>query len=151
MQRIAVILLCVCALHTSGLAQRINQWKGGQPGRETDWNCAQNWTLGRVPDWTVDVVIPDVSTRTHHYPIVRGGSFEAGSLVLHPYAELTVAEDARLVIAGANAFATGIWNDGLLILSGKLAFEDSPLRRAGTYGGRGQLEQPGALTLADQP
>ena len=149
MQRILMLCLAVCALHTAATAQRLNQWTGGQPGRETDWSCAENWSLGRVPDWTQDVVVADVSTRTNHYPIVRGGPFEVGSLVIPAPARLTVAADATLIVAGANSYATGLWNDGRLTLLGKLQFEDAPHRNAGSYGGRGQVVETGAQALVD--
>ena len=73
----------------------INTWKGGHPGREADWNLAANWTLHRVPDWTQDVYIPDLSATARPYPVLNGRA-EVHSLQLVSGAALTITETGSL-------------------------------------------------------
>lgn len=78
--------------------QNTNYWKGGHPGQPTEWNCAQNWSLSQVPNEFSNVVIPDVSTQTNAYPVLRNTDTEVNSLVLLSGASLTVASDASLSV-----------------------------------------------------
>jgi len=55
------------------LSQQSITWIGGTPGRTQDWNCAQNWSTGKVPDDFSDVTIPDVSTTTFAAPVINKG------------------------------------------------------------------------------
>ncbi|MBK6929787.1 MAG: hypothetical protein IPH12_02625 [Saprospirales bacterium] len=56
---LATIALLLSAAGATLLnAQKINTWKGGFPGQETNWSCPRNWSLGTVPDWACQVVIP---------------------------------------------------------------------------------------------
>ena len=79
-------------------AQISNTWIGGSPGHETDWNYYKNWSLNRVPDWTMDVIILDVSSSTHHYPEIFSGRFEVNSLLTSPQTKLRVSADASLAV-----------------------------------------------------
>ena len=73
----------------------INTWQGGKPGRAADWNVAANWSLHRVPDWTQDVYIPDLSTASRPYPVLNNRA-EVHSLQLQSGAELTITETGSL-------------------------------------------------------
>ncbi len=74
----------------------INIWQGGQPGQEANWHLAANWSLDRVPDWTHDVLIPDMSTTARPYPVIRHGVAEANSIQLQSGAQLTIADTSSL-------------------------------------------------------
>lgn len=77
-------------------AQVTNVWKGGTPGRETDWHCPKNWSKGDVPDEFTDVVIADVSSTTRRYPVIAHGQIEVASLLIRSGAALTVRPGASL-------------------------------------------------------
>ena len=78
-------------------AQTTNVWKGGFPGRETDWNQSRNWSLGKTPDVFDRVIIPDVSASTQKYPIVKEGEIEVLSIDVRTGASLTLLRSARIV------------------------------------------------------
>lgn len=86
-------LLAFCP---SLFGQTVNTWKGGAPGRETDWHFYKNWSLGKAPNTFQRVVIPDVSTTTQRYPVLRSGEVEVGSLEIQSNAKLTLSGNARL-------------------------------------------------------
>lgn len=77
---------------------KINYWQGGQPGQASEWNCAANWSDGRVPDAFSNVVIPDVSTQTNAYPVLKNTETEINSLTLLSGASLTITPDAALSV-----------------------------------------------------
>jgi hypothetical protein len=81
----------------SAQAQKTATWKGGTPGRTTDWNCPANWEESRVPNEFSDVVIPDVSTSTFSYPVIKPGMVEIASLQCASNARLTTLGNARVI------------------------------------------------------
>lgn len=66
------------------------------PGYETDWHFYKNRSLGKAPDEFQRAVIPDVSTQSLRYPVIRSGDVEVASLEIQPNASLTLAGTARL-------------------------------------------------------
>lgn len=78
-------------------AQTTNVWKGGFPGHETEWNHSRNWSLGKTPDVFDRVIIPDVTTGTQKYPVVKDGEIEVLSLEVKSGASLTLFRSARIV------------------------------------------------------
>ncbi|HND88603.1 MAG TPA: hypothetical protein PK971_09750 [Saprospiraceae bacterium] len=90
-------VIIIVILSISANAQVTNSWKGGFPGRENDWNCQQNWSLGKSPDIFDNVVIPDVSTASRRYPIIDSGEVEVASIQIRPGASLTLIAGARLL------------------------------------------------------
>ena len=78
-------------------AQTTNVWKGGFPGHETDWNHNRNWSLGKTPDVFDRVTIPNVSTSTLKYPVIKNGEIEIQSLEIESGASLTLLNSARIV------------------------------------------------------
>lgn len=82
---------------TTLAAQKTATWKGGAPGRSTDWMCAANWREGRLPNEFSTVIIPDVSTGSQAYPIIRSGEVEVLSVEVQLSAMLTLNAAARLV------------------------------------------------------
>ena len=94
-----VILFCLTfGFQPLTNAQRTTTWKGGTPGRPSDWYCSTNWKEGREPDEFSNVIIPDVSTSTFFYPVLRSGEVEILSLLIQPRASITISENARLII-----------------------------------------------------
>ncbi|MFN0174199.1 MAG: hypothetical protein ACKVU0_06090 [Saprospiraceae bacterium] len=98
MKKPIVLLLLLCIAHGYSNAQKIATWKGGTPGRNTEWNCPGNWKEGRVPNEFSSVVIPDISTSTFSYPVVRKGTVEISSLQCAPGAKLTVLGNAKVMV-----------------------------------------------------
>ncbi|HOY06808.1 MAG TPA: hypothetical protein PLO67_15470 [Saprospiraceae bacterium] len=78
-------------------AQKTATWKGGTPGRSTEWMCASNWREGRLPNEFSAVVIPDVSTGSQAYPVLRSGEVEVLSVDVQTGAMLTLSTGARLI------------------------------------------------------
>ncbi len=78
-------------------AQTTNVWKGGFPGHETDWNQNRNWSLGKTPGVFDRVIIPDVSSSTQKYPIIKEGEIEVQSLEVRVGASLTLLRSARIL------------------------------------------------------
>lgn len=95
----SVVLFCLTfGFQSFTSAQRIATWKGGTPGRTMDWNCSTNWKEGREPDEFSNVIIPDVSTSTFVYPVLKNGEVEILSLFVYPRATITILDNARLII-----------------------------------------------------
>lgn len=78
-------------------AQKTATWKGGTPGRSSDWMCASNWREGRLPNEFSAVVIPDVSTGSQAYPVLRSSEVEVLSVDIQTGAMLTLTTNARLI------------------------------------------------------
>lgn len=79
-------------------AQRTFYWEGGTPGRESNWNCPDNWSSNAVPDAFSNVIIPDVSTRSRVYPVLSHKNAEVNSLVLESGSSLAIQEGSCLVV-----------------------------------------------------
>lgn len=94
-------------------AQKVATWKGGTPGRNTDWYCATNWIEGRVPNEFSQVIIPDVSTTTSSAPVLGSGEVEVFSLLIHSGASLRIAKNARLIARDQEEDVA--WGEGLLL------------------------------------
>jgi len=107
-----MLLLCLAQGYSN--AQKIATWKGGTPGRNTDWNCPGNWKEGRVPNEFSKVVIPDVSTCTFSYPVVRKDTVEISSLQCAPGATLTLLGNAKVIVLDSAAQKPDRKNKGLV-------------------------------------
>jgi len=121
-----IVVFCCFSL-CNVYAQRTNTWIGGSPGHETDWNYYKNWSLNDVPDWTDDVIIPDVSSSTHHYPVIKEIEAEINSLTINPKANLHVTAKASLVVLSEESYNHGILNQGALVIDGILEYGDNLL------------------------
>lgn len=102
MNKSIAIIALFFLVNLSAHAQKTATWKGGTPGRKSDWNCPSNWKDGRVPNEFSAVVIPDVSTSTFAYPVIDEGEIEVQSLYTAPGARLTIKNKARLVVLDSN-------------------------------------------------
>lgn len=94
----ALLLSSLC--FSPVFAQKVAQWKGGAPGRETAWDCAQNWVGGSVPNAFSNVVIGDVSTASRAFPVISDGKVSVNALFLDGNATLNIRKGAQLVIFG---------------------------------------------------
>jgi hypothetical protein len=83
-------------LSVAASAQKTNVWRGGAPGHETDWAFFKNWSAGHTPNEFDHVVIPNVSTSTNKYPVIRKDDVEVLSLKIDTGASLTLLPQARL-------------------------------------------------------
>jgi len=98
-------------------AQTTTTWKGGKPGRITDWNCPDNWSKGRVPDEFTQVIIP---FGVHYYPVIQSAPAPIDALLVEGGASLTIQNGAKLTILCETDIFDGItalgkiWNDGTL-------------------------------------
>lgn len=95
---VAIIVILTLVLANAIYAQTTVIWKGGAPGQENNWNCPKNWSNYKVPNDFSDVVIPDVSSTTLSAPVIKNGVFEVNSIQVHPNAELTIEQDAQLMV-----------------------------------------------------
>ena len=93
-----IIALVICLSHWCAMAQVTITWKGGHPGRESDWQFAGNWSSSRLPDHFNNVVIPDVSTGSGKYPIIKGDVGNVNGLFIEAGASLTIAPKGSLVV-----------------------------------------------------
>lgn len=106
---LAFLLYVVLSMH----AQKTSIWKGGTPGRNTDWNCAANWKENRVPDEFSCVIIPDVSSSTFSYPSIENRVVEIWSLQCLPPAKVTLVGNARIIQLEPPLQKDGARNEGL--------------------------------------
>ncbi|MBC7777293.1 MAG: hypothetical protein H7246_17805 [Phycisphaerae bacterium] len=101
-------------------AQKTATWIGGFPGQETNWACARNWSLNKVPDANCHAVIPMLLNGKKNYPVLSAPDQEVYSLVIETHAELTILPSGELNILGLSPYDKPFWNAGALFLSGKL-------------------------------
>ncbi len=99
-------------------AQKLNVWKGGQPGRQADWNCPRNWSLGIVPDQTCVAVIEQNFQSGANYPVISTPVELVRYLMLLPGAQLEIGPRGRLEVELPDAclFEGELLNRGQLIL-----------------------------------
>ena len=105
-----------------------NIWRGGTPGAETEWANPRNWSMNQVPDWTdFAVIIPDVSSRSRFFPVIRNRIPEISYLVIEAGARLTVEATGVLTINGEHTYNHGILNTGHLYNSGQMTIVNTAL------------------------
>jgi hypothetical protein len=97
MKKSIALLALFSLISLSAQAQITATWKGGTPGKTTDWNCPTNWQEGRVPNEFSKVVIPDVSTSTFRYPVIKQGTVEIASIECASNTRLTTLGNARVI------------------------------------------------------
>ncbi len=112
------------------------QWRGGFPGHETDWECARNWSDGRIPDDMDNVLIPDCSTRGNFYPVIRTKVARVQSMEIHGNARVTIAENGKLTVLGYGLPGGALLNQGVLENKGMLEVIE-PVMHAVKYTGPG--------------
>jgi hypothetical protein len=93
------------------LAQKSTTWKGGTPGKPNDWNCASNWSDGRVPNEFSDVTIPNLSSES--YPVIKKNVEEINALFLMSATSLRVEKKGALTVSERVEIAAGAKIDNL--------------------------------------
>jgi len=93
-----MLLFVFVLIVTSASAQKDNTWRGGAPGHETEWSYSKNWSNGRVPNEFDRVLIPDVSSSTNDYPVIKAEKIEVSSLRIQEGAMLTLLPNACLLV-----------------------------------------------------
>lgn len=118
---VAVAALFFCLQH-SGFAQKSATWKGGTPGKSTDWNCPTNWLESRIPNEFSDVIIPDLSTTgAGSGPVICRDADGVNSLTLRSGARLVIEKTGCLTVFEALEILGNaeLQNNGLLFLPGR--------------------------------
>ena len=124
---LTIVLTCV-SFATVSLATAQNTWIGGTPGAETDWNQARNWSRQHVPDWTDEVVIiPDVSSRSGHAPVIDGDVPPVPSMQINAGATLFISAGGRLTIDGETTYNFGLLLYGHLHNAGQMTIQSTAL------------------------
>ncbi|MEY3241994.1 MAG: hypothetical protein RIR11_3433 [Bacteroidota bacterium] len=103
----AIILIS----QTSLLAQKSTTWKGGTPGKPSDWNCASNWSDGRVPNEFSDVTIPNVSIEI--YPVIKNNVEDINALFLMSNTHIKIEKKGALTVSERVEIAAGVKIDNL--------------------------------------
>ena len=114
---LVTIALLLSAAATLLQAQKINTWKGGFPGQESNWSCPRNWSLGTVPDWACQVVIPQQTSDRKNYPVLTSKNEEIYSLFIQPGARLEIAPSGELTVLELDSQLTAAAGDGNLFVS----------------------------------
>ncbi len=114
MRNILFFAAFILISQTALFAQKTAIWKGGTPGKATDWNCAANWKEGRVPNEFSQVIIPDVSSSTHSNPVLTNGEVEIWSILIHTGATLRIGKNARLIATEQEERGYLAWGEGVL-------------------------------------
>ncbi len=118
-------LFLIVALSFSALAtaQRPVIWKGGAPGKVSDWNCPVNWSANRVPNEFDCVRIPDGSA---FYPTLSQGEIQVEALLIEGSAALDVAPGASLTVSGESGWYDGMTIVGNIRNNGSIVLENMP-------------------------
>lgn len=94
-------------------------WVGGAAGHEAEWEEANNWSCGFVPDSTSDITIP---TGTNHNPVISAGrTATVKSMTIETGASVVASTGATLNVKGAFVNNNRVEGDGILKLNGNAA------------------------------
>ncbi len=113
-----------------------NYWKGGIPGKETDWNTARNWSENKVPDWSEEVIISDVSTQSGCFPIINNSIPSIAHLKIYSNATLTILSKGNLLINGSVTYNSGVYLAGKIISEGEIIITNTALMEIENQGGQ---------------
>ncbi|MCO6476687.1 MAG: hypothetical protein J5I94_08695 [Phaeodactylibacter sp.] len=119
-----VLILSFSLLACTALESQIT-WRGGVPGRETEWTEPLNWSAGQVPGWKDDVAIPDVDHG--FFPEVGSVAPLIRSLTVHEGAVLVIQTEGVLSIDAAGKEDKGLFLEGLIFNYGALIFTEMEL------------------------
>ncbi|MFN0174840.1 MAG: hypothetical protein ACKVU0_09360 [Saprospiraceae bacterium] len=109
MKKTLAIIALLSLLSLNAQSQKTATWKGGTPGKSTDWNCPGNWKEGRVPNEFSHVVIPDVSSSTFSYPVIDS-EIEIWSIEYAPTTRVKVLDKAHLYAIQQDRAESGLTN-----------------------------------------
>lgn len=146
--KIIAAMLSFSVFGLSLFSQTIATWKGGKPGRTSDWACADNWKEGKVPNEFSLVVIP--SDRLY-YPRINNRDAVIDALFLENNTALEIREGASLTILGDTGRVDGVMLFGNILNNGILDLQHfdqpQPLLRE-KIRGTGALITAGAAPTA---
>jgi hypothetical protein len=100
---------------------------------DTDWNNPLNWSSGKLPKASNDVVIPYDRPL---YPVIPAGTeVTIFSMVINQFARLEISNAVTLAVIGRNELQAGsaIRNDGIVVNRGRLIIGSADYRRLGIY------------------
>ena len=91
-----------------------NYWTGNN---SSSWNDNNNWSTGRIPTCSRNIIIPDVSSTSGNFPVLTSGTQEVRDIEIETGAMITVQGNASLDVCGH-------WNNqgNSSIGSGKINF-----------------------------
>ena len=105
-----------------------NFWIGGSPGAEQEWNNSKNWSENKIPDlWDDTVVIPDVTSQSGYFPIIKNKAKPIAHLRIESGANVTILKKGKLIIDGSNTFNYGIFNVGNLVNQGMVSIGNTAM------------------------
>jgi hypothetical protein len=105
-------------------AQQTISWKGGTPGKTTNWEEARNWDKGRVPGPDTKVIIARADNGHYAQPVISS-PVQIAELELQSGAELTINSTGQLTVDGANTYSRGIvMQGGRIIANGKILLRE---------------------------
>ncbi len=122
---IAATLILIFSTSAFLNAQTTATWKGGKPGRTTDWSCAENWKEGRIPNEFDQVIIP---ARAAFYPILNNTVEVVDALIVEGGATLTLHSNTTLTVLGDTGRFGGLTVLGIIRNDGILEVVDAPER-----------------------
>jgi hypothetical protein len=123
-----------------------NVWLGGTPGQETNWDNPRNWSENRVPDEDSWVIVQNLNTGHHAFPIINSEVIISG-IEVHAGASLKVAAAGELIIDGEYANNYGILNYGDVINEGRISIFNTAL--CPVLDERNKIQNLGAVALLD--
>lgn len=130
-------------------------WKGGTPGRPTDWMEPRNWSDQRVPDWEDGVLIPHLWHNS--YPVINTGVPAIAHLEVEGGAHLYIGPKGHLLIDGGATTNSGILLTGLIRNEGAVSIFNTALAAIDGQPGKlinqnqGRLAATGADMAAHMP
>ena len=117
MKKVIVSIAATFILAVSISAQTTATWQGGKPGRTTDWNCAANWSEGRIPDEFTLAIIP---AGVEYYPVIKKEVMSIDALLMEAGTSLTLQNGAFLKVLGETGRFDGLTIFGEIINNGTL-------------------------------
>ena len=108
-----LISIFVCSLSIV-YSQNTVEWKGGTPGKMSEWNEAGNWSTNRVPNEFSNVLIKS-NNNGHDAQPVLDSKVEVASITLINGAKLIVNSGGEIIIDGRNVYSFGLLNYGGMI------------------------------------
>ena len=132
----AVANSCGTATATKTIHLNPMEWTGTT---SNDWNTTSNWTCGRVPTVTDDILIP-VATTSPILPSMATGNTRR--LTLMPGATITLGAGAHIDVKGDLSY-NGIIGEGKIHLSGTSAQKIQGIARVSDL----ELNNPAGVTI----
>lgn len=125
--RLQSLSFCVLMLMLQSVCTSQNIWLGSTPGMERNWECAENWSTGKVPGESDRVIIPMLVTKGEWYPEIKSSTDPIASLLIHSGSMLSITREGTLTIDGSSTFDYGVINLGTIMIEGDFQVMDTGL------------------------